>query len=170
MDYTDYLEVLNQCNYINPDISNSEDFILSCINQPNKKNPAPDDYCINMSIQMQDDNVEGFSNDHSSIGPGVSYSPLGICHDGQTRDEEGRCVYQEYRGRKRDGGWQRGNHNETMHEDKQLYKICSNGTFLGLLNGHPICEINEDNEENIIEGFTPVRIEKDEEQVYTSLS
>jgi len=154
MDRTDILEILNQCNILNPEESNSEDFILSCINQPNKKNPIQDDYCINMSIQYDQNDVEGFSNDHSSHGPGVSYTPLGVCHDGQIRNQDGLCSYQQYRGRNRDGDWQRGNHNETMHLNKELYNICSSGTFLGLQNGHPICEKDEDNLDDTIEGFT----------------
>ena len=163
--YTNTLEILNKCNYIDPEKSNASDFILSCINQPNEVNPLFDNNCINMSIQVDNDmDVEGFSNDNSSQGPGVSYTPLGTCHDGYKRDELGKCVIQEYRGRTRDGDWQRGNHTETMHDGKDNYKICGNGgTFLGLSNGHPRCEKNEDAEEQVIEGFT---ISRDAFDVY----
>ena len=169
-DYTNTLEILNECNYIDPEKSNSSDFILSCINQPNQKNPIVDNYCINMSIQL-DDGVEGFANDHSSHGSGVSYSPLGVCHDGYIRDKNGKCILQEYRGRIRDGDWQRGNHNEIIHDGKENYKICGLNTFLGLSNGHPMCEENEDDEEQIIEGFKGVvNISNPEEkEIYESI-
>lgn len=150
--YTNTLEILNECNYIDPEKSNSSDFILSCINQPNQKNPIFDNYCINMSIQLED-NVEGFANDHSSQGPGVSYTPLGVCPDGYIRDENGKCNLQEYRGRTRDGDWQRSPFSEIMHFAKENYKICGSNKFIGLSNGHPMCENNEDAEEQIIEGF-----------------
>jgi hypothetical protein len=166
--YTNALEILNKCNYIDPEKSNASDFILSCINQPNEINPIFDNNCINMSIQVDNDmDVEGFSNDHTSHGSGVSYTPLGTCHDGYIRDQEGRCVILEYRGRTRDGNWQRGHSAETMHDGKDNYKICSNGgTFLGLSNGHPRCEKNEDVEEPVIEGFS---IGREEASVYEVL-
>ena len=37
MDYTDYLEVLNQCNYINPEVSNSEDLFYHVLISQIKK-------------------------------------------------------------------------------------------------------------------------------------
>ena len=115
-----------------------------------------------MSIQVE----EGFSNDHSSNGSGVSYTPLGTCHDGQIRDENGKCIYQEYRGRVRDGDWQRGHQSEIMHDHKEIYKICPTGVFLGLSNGHPVCEKNEDAEEPVIEGFS---MSKEVVRVYESV-
>ena len=165
--YTNTLEILNKCNYIDPEKSNASDFILSCINQPSEINPIFDNHCINMSIQVDNDNdIEGFSNDNSSHGPGVSYTPLGTCHDGYIRDESGKCVIQEYRGRKRDGNWQRSHQSESMHDGKENYKICGNGTFLGLSNGHPRCEQNETVEEPIVEGFS---LERSEAAVYVDL-
>jgi len=161
-EYTNTLEILNKCNYIDPEKSNASDFILSCINQPSEINPIFDNNCINMSIQVDND-IEGFSNDHTSHGSGVSYTPLGTCHDGYIRDEVGKCVIQEYRGRKRDGDWQRGHSAETMHYGKENYKICGNDTFLGLSNGNPRCEKNEDVEEQVIEGFS---IGREEASVY----
>jgi len=172
--YTNSLEILNQCNYIDPDKSNARDFILSCINQPHEINPMFDNNCINMSIQVND--TEGFSNDHSSHGPGISYTPLGTCHDGYIRDEKGDCILQAYRGRIRDGDWQRGNHAETIHDGKENYNICgSGGTFLGLSDGNPRCEKKEGVEEPVIEGFQggsrgyEINIEKEEADLYQNL-
>jgi len=169
--YTNTLEILNKCNYIDPEKSNASDYLLSCINQPNEINPIFDNYCINMSIQVDDD-TEGFSNDHSSHGPGVSYAPLGTCHDGYVRDESGKCVILEYRGRTRDGDWQRGHSGETMHDGKENYKICGNGsTFIGLSNGNPRCEKNEEAEEQVIEGFEGiVTISREAHPIYDSVS
>ena len=133
-------------------MSNSSDFILSCINRPGEENPLHRDLCLNLSIQLED-NIEGFSNDHSEKGPGVSYTPLGTCHDGYIRDGVGKCNIQEYRGRTRDGDWQRGHSAEIMHDGKENYKVCGKDTFLGISNGHPRCEKNENAEEQVIEGF-----------------
>ena len=67
--YTNTLEILNKCNYIDPEKSNASDFILSCINQPSEINPIFDNHCINMSIQVDNENdMEGVSNDNSSHG------------------------------------------------------------------------------------------------------
>ena len=37
--YTNTLQLDYDCNYLDPEKSNSSDFILSCINKPNTKNP-----------------------------------------------------------------------------------------------------------------------------------
>ena len=87
-----------------------------------------------------EDMVEGFSNDNSTNGPGVSYTPKGTCHDGYTRDKDGACNIQLIRGRVRDGAWQRGHHNETMHHGKENLNLCGNNTFIGLSNGYLVCD------------------------------
>lgn len=152
--YTNTLQIANDCNYLNLDDLNSSDYILSCINRPQEENPLHYNSCLNMSIQVNNDTMEGFANDHSTKGPGVSYVPLGVCHDGYTKDEKGMCNILEWRGRNRDGDWQRGQHSEIMHDGKENYKICGNDTFLGLSNGYVRCEKNENAEEQIIEGFS----------------
>jgi hypothetical protein len=166
-DYSDILELHNLCNYIDPETSNAQDSLLSCIKKPEKKNPLSDGYCLNLGIEMLDeDTIEGFSNDHSSLGSGVSYVPRGFCHDGQIRDENLNCIYQEYRGRERDGNWNRGHFSEIMHKDKELYKLCENGKFLGISNGYMICEKNQEDEikEKVIEGFS-IKVKADFEEV-----
>jgi hypothetical protein len=157
------MQIDNDCNYIDPENMNSREFIQSCIKNPSQENPFHYDKCLNLSIQLED-NVEGFSNDHSSKGPGVSYTPLGMCHDGYIRGEDGKCNILEYRGRVRDGNWQRGQHSETMHDGKENYNICGiNSIFLGLSNGHPRCELKENTEEPVIEGFN-INISNQEER------
>ena len=139
--YTNTLQLDYDCNYLNPEESNSSDFILSCINKPNIKNPMDYGMCLNPSIDLQnEDMVEGFSNDNSTNGPGVSYTPKGTCHDGYTRDKDGECNIQLFRGRVRDGAWQRGHHNETMHHGKENLNLCGNNTFRGLSNGYLVCD------------------------------
>jgi len=150
---TNSMQIDHDCNYIDPENMNSNQFIQSCIKNPSQENPFHYDKCLNLSIQVED-NIEGFSNDHSTKGPGVSYTPLGMCHDGYIRNENGKCNILEYRGRVRDGNWQRGQHSETMHDGKENYNICGiNSIFLGLSNGHPRCELKENIEEPVIEGF-----------------
>jgi len=160
--YTNTLQLDYDCNYLDPEKSNSSDFILSCINKPNTKNPLHYDQCLNTSIDVQEDTMEGFSNDHSSKGPGVSYTPKGTCHDGYSRDKDGYCNIQVFRGRVRDGAWQRGHHNETMHDGKENYQICGKDNFLGLSNGYLLCDKKEE-EEGVIEKIVEIDEEVDEE-------
>jgi len=153
--YTNSLQLDYDCNYLDPEKSNSTDFILACINKPNVKNPFHHDKCLNLSIDVNSDTIEGFSNDHSTKGPGVSYTPKGVCHDGYSKDKNGECNIQYFRGRLRDGNWQRGHHNETMHDGKENYQICGKGQFIGLSNGHPVCEQEEQEEQQEVEEVTP---------------
>ena len=153
--FTNTLQIANDCNYINPEISNSSDFILSCISKPEIKNPNHYDNCLNASIEVKneikEEIIEGLENqdenqdenhhssDHSTKGAGVSYTPLGSCNDGYIR-VNGHCHYKLWEGRHRDGDWQRGHHNETMHLDKGNYSLCGIRQFLGLNeDGHVLC-------------------------------
>ena len=161
VDHTKQYELDYDCNYLDPEKSNSSEFIFSCINRPHIKNDLHYNNCLNTSIDIPRDSIEPFSNDHSSKGPGVSYTPKGTCHDGYMKDEMGNCNLHYFRGRIRDGSWQRGNHNETMHADKNNYQICGKGDFLGLYNGHLLCDMGkvEDNKkenEKEISSFTEV--------------
>jgi len=153
--YTNSLQLDYDCNYLDPEKSNSTDFILACINKPNVKNPFHHDKCLNLSIDVNSDTIEGFSNDHSTKGPGVSYTPKGVCHDGYSKDKNGECNIQYFRGRLRDGNWQRGHHNETMHDGKENYQICGKRNFIGLSNGHPVCEQEEQEGQQEVEEVTP---------------
>ena len=153
------------CNYLNPEKSNAQDILLSCINKPNKENPSHYDLCLNTSIDVHtEENIEGFANDHSTKGPGVSYTPKGVCHDGYSKDENGVCNIQTFRGRVRDGEWQRGHHNENMHKGKKNYQFCGKQRFLGLSNGFIMCDKEEENEGVKIEGVE-VKIEGVEVEV-----
>lgn len=163
--YTNTLQLDNDCNYLDPEKSPSKDFILSCINKPSINNPLNYEKCLNISQNdgwkidgesikenihweniLKDtenkkiDSIEGFSNDYSSRGSGVSYVPLGDCHDGYFKDENGECNLQSWRGRYRDGDWIRGHNVETMHADKKIYSICGEDNFKGLSNGYIMCE------------------------------
>ena len=75
------------------------------------------------------------------------------------KGENGECNLHYYRGRIRDGNWQRGHHNETMHKNKDNYRICDGGIFLGLSNGYLLCdkedEKGKEEKEEII-SFTEV--------------
>ena len=143
---TEIIQKDAECNYLDLNKSNSNDILLSCVNNPNKSNP------INKLFKGSlNTSIESFSSDMSSIGSGVSYVPKGSCHDGYSKDENGICV-QKWRGRIRDGNWQRGHHNETMHDGKENYQICGDGQFLGLENGYIKCELSEKNEKEIL-GF-----------------
>ena len=154
-DHTSQYKLDYDCNYLDPEKSNSSDFLLSCINKPDVKNPLHYNNCLNASINIQ----EGFSNDHSSNGPGVSYTPLNSCHDGYSLDKNGECNIQFIRGRERDGDWQRGHHSEIMHSGKKNYQICGNDKFLGLSNGYMLCskKENDGGEEEV--KVTPYTIE-----------
>ena len=146
--YTNTLQLDYDCNYLDPEKSNSHDFILSCINKPNIENPLHYDQCLNTSINIQEgDTIEGFSNDHSTKGPGVSYTPKDSCHDGYSKDKNGKCNIQIFRGRIRDGDWQRGHQSEIMHDGKENYQLCGQNNFLGLSNGHLVCDKNENEDE-----------------------
>ena len=158
-DHTSQYKLDYDCNYLDPEKSNSSEFILSCINNPNIKNNLHYNNCLNTSIELLEDGIEPFSNDHSTKGPGVSYVPKGTCHDGYMKDGNGECNLQYYRGRIRDGNWQRGHHNETMHQNKDNYRICDGGIFLGLSNGYLLCDKEDEKgkeEKKEILSFTEV--------------
>ena len=54
---------------------------------------------------------------------------------------------QIFRGRIRDGDWQRGHQSEIMHDGKENYQLCGQNNFLGLSNGHLVCDKNEEEKE-----------------------
>lgn len=138
--YTNTLQLDHECNYLDPEKTSSNNFIVSCINKPKVENPLNYDKCLNTGVDI----IEGFSSDISSKGSGVSYTPKGMCHDGYSKNENGVCNIQNYRGRTRDGRWQRGHHTEIMHDGKENYQLCGNNQFLGLSNGFPLCEEKEE--------------------------
>mgnify|MGYP001219604785 FL=1 len=145
LSYEENLKKDAECNYIDFDKLNAHHILRSCINNPNESNPVKNKGSINMSIQ------EGFSSDNASNGGGVSYIPKGSCHDGYEKDEKGECI-QKWRGRHRDGNWQRGHFVDTIHDSKDNYKVCGENDFLGLDNGYIKCGEGKEEEREII-GF-----------------
>lgn len=151
--YTNTLEILNQCNYIFSDTTNARDALLSCINQPNQENPIDDNFCLNSNTPL----IEGFSMDNNNMltGPGVGYTEIEKCEDGVNRTIDGKCSYQKFSGRKRDGDWQRSmNNGEIMHLFKEVFEPCKTSRYTISSNGYFVCEGEEvDVKEEIIEGF-----------------
>ena len=145
--YSNTLQLDNECNYLNPEELNSSNFLHSCISKPHVENPLSYDYCLNAPQPLKKEGiVEGFTNDKPTLGPGVSYSPEGTCPDGFKKDNNGECNIQVFRGRSRDGNYQRGHNHETMHADKENFQICGKDKFLGynLHDGHIKCESKEE--------------------------
>jgi len=130
------------CNYLDLQSNSASQILHSCINNPQATNDGGNG-ALNPSITT----IEPFSSDMPSTDGGVSYVPKNTCHDGYSKNENGICV-QKWRGRERDGNWQRGHHNETMHDGKDNYEICGKGNkFLGLDKGYIRCEITEKGKE-----------------------
>ena len=129
------------CNYLDLQSNSATQILHSCINNPQATNDGGNG-ALNPSITT----IEPFSSDMPSTDGGVSYVPKNACHDGYSKNENGICV-QKWRGSARDGNWQRGHHNETMHDGKENYQLCGQNNFLGLSNGHLVCDKNEEEKE-----------------------
>ena len=142
---TEIIENDQNCNYLDLDSMSASQIMHACVNNPQATNEGQNG-SLNPSINM----IEPFSSDMSSnTDSGVSYVPKNACHDGYNKDENGVCI-QHWIGRERDGDWQRGHHNETMHDGKDNYQICGKGNkFLGLDSGYIRCEITEQGKENV---------------------
>jgi hypothetical protein len=136
MNYTSNIENDQMCNYINPNIHNSHQMLLACINKPDNNYDCP--------ITRGSVNIEGFSSDMSSSG--VYYIPEGSCPDGFQKKED-KCI-QIYRGRERNGNWQRSHHHgEITHNqtNQNNINICGDGfIFKGIdSNGYIDCESSD---------------------------
>tara|TARA_B100000902_G_C27244301_1_gene881733 strand:+ start:926 stop:1405 length:480 start_codon:yes stop_codon:yes gene_type:complete len=158
MEFSKILETDLQCNYLDLNKKNSQQMLLSCINAPDKKYDCP--------ISRGSINIEGFSSDMSSSG--VYYVPEGSCPDGYNK-EGNKCI-QQFRGRVRDGNWQRSHHHgEITHfqTNQNNTNFCGNGfVFQGIdNNGYINCsESNKIIQENKIEDN-----DDDDNYIYSSI-
>ena len=79
-EYSNTLEILNKCDYLDPEQSNAKDALLSCSGKRDHKNPIEERYCLNSNRPL----IEGFSMDNNNmlLGPGVGYTPNFECEVG----------------------------------------------------------------------------------------
>lgn len=152
-EYSTTLEILNKCDYLDPESSNAKDALLSCSGKNDHKNPMEERYCLNSNRPL----IEGFAMDNNNmlLGPGVGYTPNFECEIGVKRNSDGSCALQEFSGRERDGNWQKGHDREIMHLFKDVFDPCKSNKYTISPGGYFICSSDEESsqEETIVEGF-----------------